>query len=794
MAVDVYNIIKNINDASASIEACYDYKDISHRMSGSHAGEISAGIQNSFPDARVGVETPLPYNFSVSGYHNGNISYSGNELVMYNTRSFLNLPEPAENVRMCLVRIKMKPSSIHISGSTSSTRYLERGTNNYYRFLLLSNSNATYRYNSLQNASAFKIYSNSGAVKQTSSSTLSTYRNTSFIWNYSSDYLDNENVRAKLSGSSVSYLTNLFADNSFYIGIDRYTEGAFDILGTASLGENQYTAGIILNNCSWLPIFDVRNVADIINWLTNGEKEEESEIDVEEANKEQAGVDAGFSLENYATTWDIYLTAGDGNGRAVITASCADADSLGADGIKKVKTVYSVDPKTSYLFDSKYKYQEKAYKSAFGTNLSDIARNEGGSAWLDSNNDPKGNHTLYGMLYTGAGNSIAFSFEWFFTPTANIGISIVESNAVKFWKAAVSPVGSFVIQSTTVEQTAFGWKYTDLYGDVVNVHINESYTEENDVYNPDRGNQYNPQTDTYGGSSGFIPQRGGAYYTYKLTYQELKNVVSQFTGVTWTSVLASIFGGDLWKCLKSLKYTPIAYNGASTKSKLLLGGGTTQVGTADYDYINATYVTPCGTISNISRKYNNFLDYNPYTQFILHLPFTGYVDLPVDEIYNCTLKFELAVDYITGEGLWLISRNGCIRWTYTCNVAANIPLDGYSSAEFAQSVMGHIGISGIASASLSTPVQIRDKQMKMETRSGYLNALDSMSIFYILEYPKAQLPTSSPHDNGRPCGLTKTLSSLKGFTKCKNVDVSGYSCTDAERNELISILESGFYL
>lgn len=783
MAVDINDVIANLKQSSGyQYGADNGYSSFTHLVEG-NVGVIGDNLsdETALPSQPLDLIWLTRYLTGYQGSDNApNIRKDG---------FVLNLKP---DKRYCLVQYRIKHGkriNPHHNATVESSNYM-------YGYTLLSNDNTLgarfyYGYTFYPNIHEGDTAADLVDKKRIQNMGAASQSRTPYSLTFDG-FLANVHTNNRVSLESKTYFDALNvelignkSDLVAYYGYDSDADLRFD--GSINSAELLVKSVSMIKVNNQIPIFDISNYKSISTYLLDGEvinPEEESGL-----SPERPSVEPGFMLDSYTTAWDLYLSAGDGNGRLTITSYCSTAESLS--DISKVKTIYSVDAPATNIFDAKNVISEKVYKSIFSMNLGDIAKNQNTDAWLDANNDPKGAHKLYSMLYSAGGHSLAISFEFTFRSENNIGVEIIPEYACKLYEQDAN--GIFIKTTSAFSEIEDGYQYLVDTGDVVRLHL-KAYEKENDVYNNDTGNQYNPTTDSYGGSSGFIPQRGGGYYTYKLTYQQLKNVVNQFTSVTWTSVLASIFGGDLWKCLKSLKYTPIPYNGASSTSKLLIGGGTTQVGTADYIYINPTYVTSCGSISNIARKYNNFLDYNPYTQFLLHLPFTGYVDLPVDEIYNCTLKFELAIDYITGEGLWLISRNNCVRWTYTCNVAANVPLDGYSVADFAQGVVSHIGISGVAGLSLSTPVNIRDKQMKMETRSGYLNALDSMSIFYILEYPKAQLPTSAPHDTGRPCGLTKTLGSLKGFTKCKNVDVSGYSCTDAERNELISLLESGVYL
>ena len=50
------------------------------------------------------------------------------------------------------------------------------------------------------------------------------------------------------------------------------------------------------------------------------------------------------------------------------------------------------------------------------------------------------------------------------------------------------------------------------------------------------------------------------------------------------------------------------------------------------------------------------------------------------------------------------------------------------------------------------------------------------------------------HTRGRMCNLSKKIGNLNGFTICdSHVDLSGIVATDAEKDEIIKILSSGFF-
>ena len=95
----------------------------------------------------------------------------------------------------------------------------------------------------------------------------------------------------------------------------------------------------------------------------------------------------------------------------------------------------------------------------------------------------------------------------------------------------------------------------------------------------------------------------------------------------------------------------------------------------------------------VERYYNNFADFNGYTQIKVFLPMLGYVDVDVNECMGRYLQFRLAIDYYTGKGMYIIgvSDNTIIHTqhpyvvsgddedmrvisTFECDLGVDIPL------------------------------------------------------------------------------------------------------------------------
>ena len=74
-------------------------------------------------------------------------------------------------------------------------------------------------------------------------------------------------------------------------------------------------------------------------------------------------------------------------------------------------------------------------------------------------------------------------------------------------------------------------------------------------------------------------------------------------------------------------------------------------------------------------------------------------------------------------------------------------------------------------------------------------ASTNRTCYVILDRPTYQTLKSFNHTRGKKCYLTKTINTLKGYTICdEHIDLSGIRATDSEKEELIKILSSGFFV
>lgn len=222
---------------------------------------------------------------------------------------------------------------------------------------------------------------------------------------------------------------------------------------------------------------------------------------------------------------------------------------------------------------------------------------------------------------------------------------------------------------------------------------------------------------------------------------------------------------------------------------------------------------------NIPRLSNTFLDYSPYTKYELLLPFAPTpVALP-DWCVNKTVSAIFLYDIYTTACQYVIECNG----ERICSVSGIFGVDRPISAQnvalkdasrlsaqvaTASSVLGGVmsastgNIGGIMSGAIGGVSAL--SQMILSGKQNYMYTVgangDSSSVGLCHATHLKITRTLSAEDSnfnhvyGRPLCKYKKLSSVTGYTKCDNVNTTGLSCSENEKQRIKQLLETGIYI
>lgn len=318
-------------------------------------------------------------------------------------------------------------------------------------------------------------------------------------------------------------------------------------------------------------------------------------------------------------------------------------------------------------------------------------------------------------------------------------------------------------------------------------------SDDDDGYSDDKDDDEN-DNDTSDVSSGI----GVLTTTFKMT----KNRLQQLGRFLWGSNIFDNFSlicNNPIENIISCKSIPLSLDGST--QKIILGNVDTGV---NGDKVSNNFAKQnIGSIT-ITEKYHNFLDYAPYTNVIIYLPYVGFKELDTNLVMSKTLSISYTVDIITGGCLCQIKSNNVKLYEFNGNLGIDIPITASNRAQVeAGYISSGIGIaSSVASGNIVGAVTSLINSAESQYHYASTSSPNPMCVastnrtcYVILDRPTYQTLKSFNHTRGKKCYLTKTINTLKGYTICdEHIDLSGIRATDSEKEELIKILSSGFFV
>ena len=322
----------------------------------------------------------------------------------------------------------------------------------------------------------------------------------------------------------------------------------------------------------------------------------------------------------------------------------------------------------------------------------------------------------------------------------------------------------------------------------------DGYTDDNDNGYDDGKDKDDADDETGDVSAGI----GVLTSTFKMTKERLVQL-GQFL---WGSNIFdkfSLVNNNPIENIISCKSIPINANG--TNQEIVLGNVTTGV---NGEKISNNFAKQTIGSILINEHYHNFLDYTPYTNVILYLPYIGFKELDTTLVMNKTIQVIYTVDAITGGCLAQVYVNNVRLYEFTGNVGIDIPItasnraqveSGYIQAGVGATMSAVGGNVGSAVTSLLNSATSQYHYSSTGNPSPMCVASTNRTCYVIIDRPNYQNLKAFNHTRGRKCYLSKTISTLHGFTICdSNIDLSGINATQSELEELKEILSSGFYV
>lgn len=252
-----------------------------------------------------------------------------------------------------------------------------------------------------------------------------------------------------------------------------------------------------------------------------------------------------------------------------------------------------------------------------------------------------------------------------------------------------------------------------------------------------------------------------------------------------------------------LSAVPVSLSGTSEQIYL---GGVALTGVTMPKYTGRTSVkVDLGSVT-VAERWGSYLDYDPYTEFSIYLPFIGIKNLKADDIMGKSVSLMYAIDILSGGCVaYLRPAGGSVLYEWSGQCAVQIPITARNYDNVFQSAMSVIGAVGAAVAAppsapvlsgavASAAVQAAASKPHID-RSGSVNGitgfLGQLRPYIIRTIPNAYIPADQNKFIGYPSFNTMSLSSLSGYNEISSIHMEGIPATGAELEELESILRGG---
>lgn len=253
-----------------------------------------------------------------------------------------------------------------------------------------------------------------------------------------------------------------------------------------------------------------------------------------------------------------------------------------------------------------------------------------------------------------------------------------------------------------------------------------------------------------------------------------------------------------------VKIMPVALSGHN--EPITIGNVTMNI---NGDRISETPIIDCGSF-NFEGYYKSFLDFAPFTSAFLFLPFIGFVEIDANMFTGHTLNIKYSFDIVMGQCRAMLFTDGIYAESYDAVCGIDVPLVASNRAQIETSSIGSFienPKDGVSIANFAGVINHLTRQspdtwgfrpVHARRSGGYTSVLsfaETRQIFLILSIPQSNEPSNYAHTVGLPCSTTWNLSNLSGFTiTSDDVDLRGFSCTDAEKEEIHNLLTTGVYL
>lgn len=212
----------------------------------------------------------------------------------------------------------------------------------------------------------------------------------------------------------------------------------------------------------------------------------------------------------------------------------------------------------------------------------------------------------------------------------------------------------------------------------------------------------------------------------------------------------------------------------------------------------------CGTL-DVDEYWGAFLDYAPYTQLDIYLPFIGVRSLNINDCMPKTLALKYIVDIVTGSCVAILRCDDAVFYHFSGNCASEVPVTASQMQEIVKSAFSLVttiasgaatggvagavgaGVVGAASAIANTGLHA-DRSGAIGGTTGFMSV---QTPYLILTRPRQAMPEDQTEYTGYPAFITMSMHDLTGYTEIEVAHLHGMSATADEVEEISRLLAEG---
>ena len=243
----------------------------------------------------------------------------------------------------------------------------------------------------------------------------------------------------------------------------------------------------------------------------------------------------------------------------------------------------------------------------------------------------------------------------------------------------------------------------------------------------------------------------------------------------------------------------------------------------------------CGTVI-VPEFYGNYLDYSPYSQAYIYLPFIGINEVSIDDIVGHAVNIRYRVDSYSGSCIAMIFvakdgyQNLCYQFAGSCSVevpmaggsqaaikagmmqaeayarAAMVSAGGHLLGGIGSALMGSLGgalssVAGIAGDYANAKAGVEAARVANKSsvqHSGQFGAshgaMGQKIPFIIIRNPIQVKVVNYNDDYGYPAHKRVIIGGCTGYLRVREVNVISAHATDDEKAAIEALLKNGVYV